>query len=151
MKGSCIVSDYAKTAGGSSVGCVMRSKRLKAPAVRGHGSIKVAQPEAFLAAAGEVLKKIKDSRTAPSWRKGILESFYQHESKSWDFSVIVRNGQDEYWPVEKRRKLVGKSTGVPRYRKKLTACFSCAIGGMPFFEIEEGKYEGTKGTGYRAN
>jgi len=151
VRGSCIIGDCAKTAGGSGVGCVMGSKRLKALAVRGHGSIKVARPEAFLAAAGKALKKIKDSPTAPSWRKGILESFYQPESKSWDFSVIVRNGQDEYWPVEKRSKLVGKSTGVPRYRKKLTACFSCPIGGMPFFEIEEGKYEGTKGTGYWVN
>jgi aldehyde:ferredoxin oxidoreductase len=129
----------------------MGSKRLKALAVRGHGSIKVAQPEAFLAAVGKALKKIKDSPAAPSWRKGIIESFYQPESKSWDFSVIVRNGQDEYWPVEKREKLVGKSTGVPRYRKKLTACFSCPIGGMPFFEIELGKHGGTKGTGYRDN
>jgi aldehyde:ferredoxin oxidoreductase len=87
----------------------MGSKRLKALAVRGHGSIKVAQPEAFLAAVDKALRKIKASPTASSWRKGIIESFYQPESKSWDFSVILRNGQDEYWPVEKRSKLFAKA------------------------------------------
>jgi len=151
VRGSCIIADCAKAAGGSGVGCVMGDKKLKALAVRGHGSIKVAEPERFLAAVDKALRKIKNSPTASSWRKGIIESFYQPESKGWDFSVIVRNGQDEYWPMERRRKLVGRSTGVPRYRKKLTACFSCPIGGMPFFEINDGKYQGTKGTGYWVN
>jgi aldehyde:ferredoxin oxidoreductase len=151
VRGSCIIADSAKAAGGSGVGCVMGSKKLKALAVRGHGSIGVARPEAFLRAVNRALIKIESSHTAASWRKGILESFYMPESKNWDYSVIVRNGQDEYWPIEKRIKLVGKSTGVPRYRKKLTACFGCPIGCMPFFEINEEKYKGTKGTGYWVN
>jgi aldehyde:ferredoxin oxidoreductase len=151
VRGSCIIGDCAKTAGGSGVGCVMGSKKLKALAVRGHGSIRVAQPERFHAAVDTALRKIENSPSSALWRKGIIESIYQPESKSWDFSVIVRNGQDEYWPVEKRRKLVGKNEGVPKYFKKFTACFGCPIGCMPFIEIGDGKYKGTKGTGYWIN
>lgn len=151
VRGSCIIGDCAKAAGGSGVGCVMGSKKLKALAVRGHGEVRVAHPARFLDAVNTALKKIKDSPSSASWRRGIIQSFYYPESKGWDFSVIVRNGQDEYWPMGKRVKLVGKETGVPKYKKRVSACFSCPIGCMPFFEIADGKYKGTKGTGYWIN
>lgn len=151
VRGSCIIGDCAKAAGGSGVGCVMGSKKLKALAVRGHGQVRVAHPARFLDAVNAALKKIKDSPSSASWRRGIIQSFYYPESKGWDFSVIVRNGQDEYWPMGKRVKLVGKETGVPKYKKGVSACFSCPIGCMPFFEIADGKYKGVKGTGYWIN
>lgn len=151
VRGSCIIGDCAKVAGGSGVGCVMGSKKLKALAVRGHGSIKIAQPERFFAAVDTALQKIKNSATSVSWRTGIIKSLYYPESEGWNFSAIVRNGQDEYWPMEKRRKLVDTNTGVPKHFKKITACFSCPIGCMPFIDIGDGKYNGTKGTGYWVN
>ncbi len=150
VRGACIVGDCAKVAGGSGVGCVMGNKNLKAIAVRGTGSVRVAQPTRFLDAVNTALKKIENSPFTASWRKGIIESVYQPENKIWDLSVIVRNGQDEYWPVEKRRRLVGRD-GVPSYVKKFGACFSCPIGDMPFLEIKEGKYKGTTGKGYWIN
>lgn len=151
VRGSCIVGDCAKVAGGSGVGCVMGSKNLKALAVRGRGGIRVSKEKRFLAAVDAARKKIEDSPSTPLWRKGILESTYQPESKNWDFSVIVRNGQDEYWPLEKRKRLVGRDKGVPSYIKRFGACYACPIGDMPFLEIDEGKYKGTRGTGYWIN
>lgn len=151
VKGSAIIADCAKAAGGSGVGCVMGSKKLKALAVRGHGAIKVAQPERFLDAVNAALRKVKASPSADSLRRGLLEFRYTSESSSWDGPAVTRNGQDEYWPIEKRRSLTGKKTGVPKYKKKVTACFGCPVGCMPFFEIDEGKYKGTKGIGYWAN
>ena len=59
VRGSSIVSDCAKAAGGSGVGCVMGPKKLKALVVRGHGAIKVAQPQRFLDAVNTALKKVK--------------------------------------------------------------------------------------------
>jgi len=152
VRGSCIIGDCAKVAGGSGVGCVMGSKKLKALAVRGHGSIEVAQPERFLDVVNTALMKIKASPAIESWRKGIIEWGYLPEADMiWDIFTTVRNCQDESWPVEKRARLTGKDTGVPKYKKKLLACFSCPIGCMPFFEIGEGKYRGTKGIGYWIN
>jgi len=152
VRGSCIIGDSAKVAGGSGVGCVMGSKKLKAIAVRGHGSVNVARPERFLDAVNTAFTKIKNSPNTLPWRLSTIEANYQPESPSWDVtSDVIRNGQEGYWPIDKRRQLVGKGTGVLKYRKKVTACFSCPVGGMPFHEIEDGKYKGAGGTGYWVN
>lgn len=152
VRGSCIVGECAKVAGGSGVGCVMGSKKLKAIAVRGHGSVNVARPERFIDEVNTAFAKIKGSPDTLPWRHSTIEANYQPESPSWDVtSDVIRNGQEGYWPIEKRRQLIGKDTGVPRYRKKVTACLSCPVGCMPFHEIEDGKYKGTRGTGYWVN
>ncbi len=44
---ACIMNDKHRAAGRSGVGAVMGSKNLKAIAVRGTGSVSIAQPEAF--------------------------------------------------------------------------------------------------------
>ncbi|MFC1861170.1 aldehyde ferredoxin oxidoreductase family protein [Chloroflexota bacterium] len=148
VRGSCVVGDLAKVAGGSGVGCVMGSKKLKALVARGHGSIKVAEPKRFINAANSAFAKIKSSPTSESWRKGIMESYYFPESKLWDVCDAIKNGQEAFWPIEKRVRLAGKITGVPKYKKNVVSCFSCPIGCIPFFEIDDGKYKGSKGMGY---
>ena len=151
VKGSSIIVDCAKAAAGSGVGCVMGSKRLKAVAVRGRGAIKVAEPDRFLDVVRRSLVKVKGSPRAMPMRQGNIEADYFPESHLWDVAAMVRNGQDEFWPMEKRINLVGKDTGVPKYKKGMSACVACPVGCMPFLEIDEGKYQGTKGTGYWIN
>jgi len=151
VRGASVVIDCSKIAGGSGVGCVMGSKKLKAIAVRGHGAIRVAQPERFMNAVNEAMKKIQASPYFKLSRKALVEVAYQPDSKVWDTQTLIRNGQDEYWPMEKRERLTGKKTGVPKYIKGVTACISCPIGCMPYCEINEGKYRGTKGIGYWIN
>jgi len=152
VRGSGIVADLGKVAGGSGVGCVMGNKKLKALAVRGHGVIEVAQPERFLRAVDTSLMKIRASHDAMALRKGIVRAMFSPQSSIWDDTGdTIRNGQEACWPLDKRIRLVSADRGVPKYHKKITACFSCPIGCMPFSEIEEGKYQGTKGTGYWVN
>jgi aldehyde:ferredoxin oxidoreductase len=151
VRGSCIIVDCGKVAGGSGVGCIMGSKMLKAVAVRGHGLVKVAQPERFLKAVNVALNKIESSPTSLAWRKGIIEASFLPNSPVWNGGGSPRNGQDEYWPMEKRRRLTGMDSGVPRYKKKNLACFSCPIGCNIFNEIDEGKYKNTRGMAYWIN
>jgi len=151
VRGSGIFNNPGKVAGGSGVGCIMGSKKLKAIAVRGHGAIKVAEPDRFMTAVNNALTKVKTSPYTERWRKSALEGMYLPESPAWNVTGPVRNGQDEYWPLEKRQRLVGLQSGVPRYRKALASCFACPAGCMPFYHIEEGKYAGTKGMGYWIN
>ena len=69
VRGSCVIGDLAKVAGGSGIGCVMGSKKLKALVVRGHGSIEVADPGRFMRAVDDIHARTASSpRTAP-WRK----------------------------------------------------------------------------------
>lgn len=153
VRGSLILIDRAKAAGGSGVGCVMGSKNLKAVAVRGHGSIGVADPQAFLDAVDLALEKVKASPMSERMSKKTLSGTYYSDpqSRSWDLLFVVRNGQDNYWEIEKRKKIMNPQNGVPSYRKKMLACFGCPIGCMPFSEIDEGKYKGTKGEGFWVN
>lgn len=151
VRGSCIISDCAKAGAGSGVGCVMGSKKLKALAVRGHGSISVAEPGKFLDLVNTAFEKVQVAFDAGRIPRNLEErldpenSFWQRRSDN------VRNGQETYWPLEKRIRLQGRDSGVPKYEKKSTACFCCPVRCMPFLEIDEGKYKGTKGTGYWVN
>jgi len=151
VRGSCVFTNPGKAAGGSGVGYIMGDKKLKAIAVRGHGAVKVAEPERFMAAVNKALAKVKASPYTEGWRKGVIEAIYYPESPAWNFTAPIRNGQDEYWPLEKRARLVGLDSGVPSYKKRMMSCFACPIGCMPFYEIKRGKYAGTKGIGYWIN
>ena len=55
---AAVLNDRQRLAARSGVGAVMGSKNLKAVAVRGTGSVRLADPESFWFAALDVLKKI---------------------------------------------------------------------------------------------
>ena len=151
--GSLILVDRAKAAGGSGVGCVMGSKNLKAVAVRGTGRLGIARPGAFGDAMTTAMRKVKESpTTGPMQEKTLAGVYYTDEhNPSWDLLFVSRNGQDDYWEIEKRRRLMNAVTGAPRFRKKVLACFNCPAGCMPFSEIDEGPYKGVRGEGFWVN
>ena len=153
VRGSGVVCDRAKVAGGSGVGCVMGDKKLKAVVACGHrGSIKVAESDRFLRAVDVALKKVRESPLSEMMKKSTLAGRWcDPNSPNWDFLISARNGQDDYWEVEKRVKIANPETGFPKYRKSTSACFMCPIGCMPFSEINQGKYKGTKGAGFWSN
>lgn len=57
VKAAGIIAESGRSAGGCGLGCIMGDKKLKAIAVRGHGAIKVAEPEKFIEAAQKAFKK----------------------------------------------------------------------------------------------
>jgi aldehyde:ferredoxin oxidoreductase len=150
VRGSIILVDRAKAAAGSGVGCVMGNKKLKALAVRGHGSIRIAEPLGFLNAVDAALKKVRISPSCKKIQQMTMASAFYSDVKNpvWDLLFVVRNGQDDYWEVDKRKKMMDPSSGFARYRRKVLACFNCPIGCMPFSEIDEGKYKGVRGEGF---
>jgi len=72
VRGSAIMIDTAKAAGGSGVGCVMGDKRLKAIVVRGHGKIEVAEPQKFMEIVTKCYQQCKDEPNAKMMRKSGL-------------------------------------------------------------------------------
>jgi len=153
VPGSIILVDRAKAAGGSGVGCVMGDKNLKALTVRGHGSLRAADPTAALAAIDVAVEKVKQSPSAKKmWQKTLAGTFAADPlSPTWDFLMVVRNGQDESWDIDKRKQIMDPETGVPSYREKVLACFNCPIGCMPFSNIDKGRFQGTRGEGFWVN
>jgi len=153
VKGSGVVCDRAKVAGGSGVGCVMGDKKLKAVVASGEGgAIGVADPDAFLRSVETGLKKVRESSLSEMMRKSTLAGRWSDpDSPNWDFLISCRNGQDDSWEVEKRIKLTNPGTGFPTYRKNISACFMCPVGCMPFSEVTEGQFRGTRGEGFWSN
>jgi aldehyde:ferredoxin oxidoreductase len=149
VKGSGVVCDRSKVAGGSGVGCVMGDKKLKAIVVCGdQGAIHVAHKESFFSAVDRALKKIQESPTATSMREQSYAGRWSDPNcPSWDLFVSARNGQDDFWEMSKRVELGGFS----RFRTKITACMTCPVGCMPFSVIPDGKYGGCRGEGFWGN
>lgn len=151
VRGSAIIIDTAKAAGGSGVGCVMGDKKLKAIVVRGHGKIAVAEPEKFMKAVAKCYQKCKEEPNAGMMRKSALNLYSNPEWEGWNTNIVIKNGQDDQWEKEKRIRLMNPTTGVPNMQKGARACYSCPIGCMPFMEINKGKYKGDKGEGFWIN
>ncbi|MBA7562038.1 hypothetical protein ES695_16340 [Candidatus Atribacteria bacterium 1244-E10-H5-B2] len=151
VRGSAIIIDTAKAAGGSGVGCVMGDKRLKAIVVRGHGKIAVAEPEKFMKAVAKCYQRCKEEPNAGMMRKSALNLYSNPEWEGWNTNIVIKNGQDDQWEKEKRIRLMNPTTGVPNMQKGARACYSCPIGCMPFMEINKGKYKGDKGEGFWIN
>jgi aldehyde:ferredoxin oxidoreductase len=153
VRGSGVVCDRSKVAGGSGVGCVMGDKRLKAVVASGEGGgVGVARPDEFFKAVDAALKKVRESSLSEMMRKTTLAGRWTDpHSPNWDFLICARNGQDDFWPMEKRLRMAHPKTGFPKNRKRISACFMCPVGCMPFSEITEGKYAGTRGEGFWSN
>lgn len=151
VRGSAIIVDTAKAAGGSGVGCIMGDKKLKAVVVRGTGKIDVAEPEKFRSVIEKCNKKCLDQTITATFRRAPLNFYSDPDFVSWDTLVVVRNGQDDNWGYEKKIRLMNPQNGVPSMVKEVRACYLCPIGCMPFLEISKGDYKGIKGEGFWAN
>ena len=152
VRGSAILIDTAKAAGGSGVGCVMGDKKLKAVVVRGHGKIEVFDPRGFMEAVAKTHRQCEANRDkVRSMRQSGAARFENLDFEAWETCMVIRNGQDDYWEREKRARLMNPEAGVPSMRRKVRACFSCPTGCMPFMEKARGKYEEMKGEGFWIN
>ena len=152
VRGSAIMIDTAKAAGGSGVGCVMGDKRLKAIVVRGHGKIEVFDPRGFMDAVANAYRQCEANRSrVASMRRSAMARFEDLEFEGWDTCLVIRNGQDDYWEKSKRARLMNSEAGVPSMRKAVRACLSCPTGCMPYMEKARGKYPEMKGEGFWIN
>jgi len=151
VKGSAIIIDTAKAAGGSGVGCVMGDKKLKTIAVRGKGKIEVAQPDKFMTVVAKCNEKCLHQESTSLMRKAPLNFYASPDWEGWNTNIVVKNGQDDQWEYIKRIRLMNPQTGVPSMVKKVRACYLCPTGCLPFMEIDKGEYQGTKGEGFWIN
>jgi aldehyde:ferredoxin oxidoreductase len=152
VRGSAVMIDTAKAAGGSGVGCVMGDKKLKAIVVRGRGKIDVFDPVGFMEAVARTQRQCEANRAkVQSMRQSGAARFENLDFEAWETCMVIRNGQDDFWEREKRARLMNPEAGIPSMRKKVRACFSCPTGCMPFMEKARGKYEEMKGEGFWIN
>lgn len=134
---ACIINDKHRAAGRSGVGAVMGSKNLKAVAVRGSGSIKVADKEAFRKITLECFKKVSSnpvtSKGLPSYGTAVLVNIINASG-----IFPTRNFQDSVF--EGAEKISGEAI-ADRILIRNRACFGCPIGCGRVVRVKNPKYE----------
>lgn len=135
---ACVMNEMHRAAGRSGVGAVMGSKNLKAIAVVGSGSVKVANPEAFKKA---VMKSRRIIQAHPVGGAGL---------KAFGTDVLVnilnqtgglptRNFRDGYFP---NANAVGGESLSAKYLVRPRGCFSCIISCGRGTKVTNPKYAG---------
>ncbi len=134
---ACVINDKHRAAGRSGVGAVMGSKNLKAVAVKGSGSVTVADKDAFRKATLDVLKKVKanpvTSTGLPSYGTCVLVNVI-------NASGIFPTRNFNEGVFEGAEKISGE-TLADGILVRNRACFSCPIGCGRVVKVSNPKYE----------
>lgn len=144
VKYASVIVDRYRAAGRTGVGCVMGSKNLKAIAVRGTKSIKIADPEKF-----EEYCQIARERLDPR-RNPLLKTL----SKYGTIGVMpiynelgcisVRNFQDVTWDKIDRFDL--EEVFLKLFIRRSLACSpNCLVHCSHWWQIREGRFAGEEG------
>ena len=133
-----VVNDRQRLAARSGVGAVMGSKNLKAVAVRGTGSIRLADPESFWFAALDVLKKVvNDPVSFGSFRAYGTANLVNLINEMGAYPT--RNFQEEVF--EGAAATSGEAI-AENILLKNRACFACPIACTRVSEVKDGPYQG---------
>jgi len=147
VRGACIIVDGARAAAKCGVGAVMGSKKLKAVAVLGSGTVEVADPEGFRVASERAWRKVLKSK--------ILGAINEHGTL---YSVTVKNEvggvpfrhyQDGYMNPEKVRFV--SEEAFKRFERRRFSAVTCPITCRAIYEVKNGPFAGTIGEAMEAN
>ncbi|MEM2703533.1 MAG: aldehyde ferredoxin oxidoreductase family protein [Candidatus Bathyarchaeia archaeon] len=132
-------------AGRTGTGAVMGSKNLKAIAVRGTGSIKIADPEGFMNCVKKAHQRVEDLKYilgAKSPRGGTYGAlWFTHNEASM---LAHKHQQSGYW--EEADKLDPKIFHE-KYKVKMRGCFACPVACTPFYVVKDDPHGGLSGEG----
>jgi aldehyde:ferredoxin oxidoreductase len=132
-----MVSVYNAAARGGA-GAVMGSKKLKAVAVRGHGSVKVADAKEFYRSCHVAIKNSYEDATAKfAHLYGTAGSVPMvNEARAFP-AYNFRRGY-----IEGAEKIGGPYLAESKYLKRRLGCNACVFCCHRYCEIQEGKYAG---------
>ena len=131
-------NDKNRANGRGGMGAVMGSKKLKAVAVRGTGSIKVAEPEAFYAALSDARTKLRNNAVAgtglPTFGTQVLVNVINESGalpfRNWRDGAYDPNA-DDYSGERLAATFLVKNRG----------CFACSIACGRVTRVTDSPYE----------
>jgi aldehyde:ferredoxin oxidoreductase len=133
-----VLNDRNRAAGRSGLGAVMGSKNLKAVAVKGSKSIKVADPEGFMEACTDARKKLKEHPVTggglPTYGTQILINILNQSG-----ALPTRNWRDG--GIFEEAEGISGETLTEKYLVRNKGCFGCPIGCGRITRIPEGKFK----------
>ena len=129
-RSACIVVDGARAVGRCGLGAVMGSKNLKAVAVKGTGSVEVADPEAF----SKLVRHLNDKLTSnPFNRERMKYGVYCYPP--WETESPYRNFSGLVPPESSRSSLLPDRFLAYKIGEK--GCHACPIKCWGVYEMEE--------------
>ncbi len=142
VKYACPIAHDERVPAETGMGCVMGSKKLKAIAVRGSKSVKVANPEKYEEIVRNWFEDIP-KQAHSSVLRGIGTPSLISLNNMFH-SIGIKNSQERHRPEEQISEFYGEKF-VPKYLFRHIACFSCGIACQKFMLIHDGPYAGEKG------
>jgi len=126
----------------TGMGAVMGSKNLKAIAVRGSQSVKVAKPERYEEITRKWYEDIPKQHLTPLHKS--IGVTYLIKLFNQVYNLGIRNSQELHRPDEEISHFFGENF-VPKYVTRHISCFSCPHTSQKFVQIHDGPYAGEKG------
>ncbi|MFC1593287.1 aldehyde ferredoxin oxidoreductase family protein, partial [Candidatus Omnitrophota bacterium] len=142
VRTACTIGTGDRAPGKTGTGAVMGSKNLKAIAIRGSKSVKVAHPEKYKEIVRKWYEEAPQQGFYPTVHK--IGTSYLVKAINESYTLGVRNVQELHLPEEKVGVLYGENF-VPKYGIKSQSCFACPISCSEFLLVKEGPYAGEKG------
>ncbi len=142
VKFACPMTDEEAVPAETGMGAVMGSKKLKAVAVRGSQSVKVANPERYEGIIRKWYEDIHKHPLAPV-HKNVGTTFLIRMFNT-THALGIRNSQELHRPEEEIGHFYGENF-VPKYLVRHFACFSCPQACQKYVQIHDGPYAGEKG------
>ena len=135
---SGVMNDKHRAAGRGGLGTVMASKKLKAVAVRGTGSVKVADPKAFIEACVDTRAKLKahpvSGQGLAAYGTNVLVNIINASG-----AMPTNNWQTSVFP---EADATGGESLASQYLVKNKGCFGCSIGCGRVTRIPDGPFKG---------
>lgn len=136
---SCIINDGHRAPGRGGTGAVMGSKKLKAIAVHGSGTVPVHDSERVRQINKKIANYLQENDIAPSFGTygtgmGTAASALSGDSpvKNWGGAGGVDFGK------EKAKNIT--ATTLDRYKRKKYACASCPVGCGAEYQVPDGRW-----------
>ncbi|HVI41714.1 MAG TPA: aldehyde ferredoxin oxidoreductase C-terminal domain-containing protein [Anaerovoracaceae bacterium] len=136
---SCPINDGHRAPARGGIGAVMGSKKLKAIAVRGTGTIEVANPEKIVEINKDIADKIKNEPVAQALSAygtgvGTAGSLLSGDSpvKNWGGAGPYDYSEDDAQKV--------CSIALDRYKTKKYNCSNCPLGCGAEYEVNDGRW-----------
>ncbi|MBI4331885.1 MAG: aldehyde ferredoxin oxidoreductase family protein [Chloroflexi bacterium] len=136
---ACPVNDYHHVAARNGAGAVMGSKNLKAIAVRGTGTVRIARPQAFQEACREARDRVVAAKRAEEMPGGPRDARVDSLLRGCMQGKNYQTGVVPQWLETRSIELARKYP----MRKEAT-CYACPISCFDLVTVNEGKYAGTQ-------
>ncbi|MHA1781561.1 MAG: aldehyde ferredoxin oxidoreductase family protein [Candidatus Thorarchaeota archaeon] len=138
VKFASLIVNHARAAGRTGMGAVLGSKNVKAIAIRGHGGVRVANHEEFVALAKRAQERVRvnpQAKEMGKWGTWILTAVKQEIGELPTYNH--RTGVFPGW-----EQLSGDYIR-PRYTIADRACFGCSLACKKVNYIPDGPFAGT--------